>query len=298
MSKYFFSVVIPSYNREVLLPETIDSILKQEFTDFEIIIVDDGSKDNTDKVILELYKDFNQIRYYKKINEERGRARNYGFEKATGEYVVFFDSDDLMLPHHLQICYEHINRLNKPNFIATKHLLIDQHGKKSYNQSKSFAQDWYSYKDLMIGNWLASHFAVKKNNPDLILYEEDRSYAILEDWIFLIMNLFKDKIYLIDDYSIHQRIHDGRSMNNNTIIIERREMANQYLIDRLDFSKAEETKLSAYSYYFCAIHAYLEKDKSSALAFAKKAYNNGGLSLGLIKLYLKLFLGYYPKLHP
>ena len=71
-----FSIVIPTYNRAHLIGKTIESVLRQEFTDFEILIVDDGSKDNTEEVA-STFTD-KRIRYLKKQNAERGAARNYG----------------------------------------------------------------------------------------------------------------------------------------------------------------------------------------------------------------------------
>lgn len=291
----FFSIVIPSYNRAELLPETIDSILEQEFTDFELIIIDDGSKDNTGEVIQKKYADEIRLQYIWTENGERGLARNNGFRKSSGEYVLFFDSDDCMLPNHLTTLKKYINSLNSPNFIATKHFLKSESGTVVYNSSKNLKQGWYNYVDLIDGNWLACHFCVKRSNSDLVLFEEDRQYAILEDWMFLMVNLHGDRIYLIDEFTIQQRIHDGRSMNNNKLIIERRDRATSYLIEQVKFSEEEKKKIQSQSYYFCAIHSYLDKNSSQARSFLKKAYAIGGLSKGIVILYLKLILGYYPK---
>ncbi len=291
----FFSIVIPSYNRAELLPETIDSILKQEFKDFEIIIIDDGSEDNTEEVIQKKYAKEIRLQYIWTENGERGLARNNGFRKSSGEYVLFFDSDDFMLSNHLSTLKKYIDSLDSPNFIATKHFLKSEKGHVIYNSSKDLKQGWYNYSALIDGNWLACHFCVKRSNPNLILFEEDRQYAILEDWMFLIMNLHGDKIFLIDEFTIQQRIHDGRSMNNNKLIIERRDRATNYLIDRVNFSEAEKKQIQTQSFYFCAIHAYLDKNSKQAKSFLKKAYSLGGISKGVIILYLKLTLGYYPK---
>lgn len=295
MKEFSFSIVIPTYNRANLLPETIETILSQSYSNFEIIIVDDGSKDNTSEVINSKYGNNNLVKYFKKENEERGRARNFGFEKSAGDYVIYFDSDDFMLPNHLEVLNHYINKLNSPKFIATKHLLIDAKGKKSYNQAKTLKEGWYNYKHLIKGNWLASHFVVKRINPNFVPFEEDRNYAILEDWMCLMMNLFREKIYLIDQFTIHQRNHDGRSMNNNRIIIERRLKANKYLLERLPFPKKEVKQMNAFSYYFCAVHAYIEHDRKLAKNLAIKAFREGGMSKELFILLSKLVVGYSPK---
>ena len=72
----FFSIIIPTYNRAFILPETIKSIVNQTFTDWEVLIIDDGSKDNTKEVIEEISKKQNKIKYHYQINSERSVARN------------------------------------------------------------------------------------------------------------------------------------------------------------------------------------------------------------------------------
>ena len=87
-----FSIVVPVYNRRSLVIATIDSILAQVYQNFELIIVDDGSNDNTGDAIKEAYGEQPKIRYYYIQNSERGAARNYGIKQAKGDYIVIFDS--------------------------------------------------------------------------------------------------------------------------------------------------------------------------------------------------------------
>lgn len=114
MSTPYISVVVPTYNRAHLIERSIRSILQQTFTDYEVLVVDDGSEDNTEQVIKSINDQ--RITYYKKANGERAAARNYGTSKAKGVYVTFFDSDDLMYPHHLQHAYDFINQQNNPEW--------------------------------------------------------------------------------------------------------------------------------------------------------------------------------------
>src|SRR5688572_16056491 len=91
-----FSVVIPAYNRAGLIERAIKSILLQSYTNVEIIVVDDGSTDNTKEVVSR----FNHanLKYIYQENRERGAARNNGVKNAHGAYVVFLDSDDFLYP--------------------------------------------------------------------------------------------------------------------------------------------------------------------------------------------------------
>ncbi len=106
----FFSVVIPTYNRANFIRDTVESVLKQDHTDFEILVVDDGSTDNTETVIAEAFGNTEQVRYFKQVNAERGAARNKGIREARGEYVLFLDSDDQMRTNHLSALREIIRK--------------------------------------------------------------------------------------------------------------------------------------------------------------------------------------------
>lgn len=89
---HFFSVVIPVYNRENLIERTLESVFSQTYQDYEIIVVDDGSTDSTLEVLSNFSTDISVIQQQ---NSGPGAARNAGVKQATGEYVVFLDSDDL-----------------------------------------------------------------------------------------------------------------------------------------------------------------------------------------------------------
>jgi glycosyltransferase involved in cell wall biosynthesis len=110
----FFTVIIPTYNRAKLIKKTIDSVLAQDYPNFEIIVVDDGSIDNTEEVIKEIGSP--KIHYYWKKNEERSVARNFGIKKAQGDYVTFLDSDDVLYPNHLSEAKKLIEKENPPVF--------------------------------------------------------------------------------------------------------------------------------------------------------------------------------------
>lgn len=93
----FFSVILPIYNVEKYLCECIDSILSQTFGDFELILVDDGSKDGSGKICDEYAERDNRIKVIHKENGGQASARNAGFDAAEGECIVFIDSDDFVV---------------------------------------------------------------------------------------------------------------------------------------------------------------------------------------------------------
>ncbi len=98
------SIVIPTYNRSTRIQATVDSALKQDFSpeDVEIIIVNDGSTDDTEAVLLSLYGNNPHVRLFSISNGGVAKARNFGLERARGEFVAFLDHDDVWLPEKLE----------------------------------------------------------------------------------------------------------------------------------------------------------------------------------------------------
>ena len=89
------SVIVPVYNTEKYIKKCLDSIINQTYSNIEIIIINDGSTDNSELIINEYLKEYpDKIKYYKKENGGLSDARNYGVTKATGDYICFVDSDD------------------------------------------------------------------------------------------------------------------------------------------------------------------------------------------------------------
>lgn len=96
----FFSVVIPLYNKEHMIKRTINSVLAQTFTNFEIVIVDDGSTDGSISIIRDSFDD-SRIKIVRQVNQGVSVARNTGVEVSRGEYIAFLDADDEWLPSYL-----------------------------------------------------------------------------------------------------------------------------------------------------------------------------------------------------
>ena len=94
-----FSIIIPAYNAEAYLQRCLDSIFLQEFTDYEVIVIDDGSTDGT-ATLLESYP---QVKVIHQENQGMATARNRGLDAAQGDYILFVDSDDELMPHVLSI---------------------------------------------------------------------------------------------------------------------------------------------------------------------------------------------------
>ena len=291
MSHPFFSIVIPTYNRADFLPGTLDSVLQQTFSDYEIIIIDDSSTDNTKETLKSYLQKYAHVKYFWQQNQERGAARNFGMQQSDGEYFIFFDSDDVMLLDYLEILFSKILQLNKPNFIATKYEL--QRNKKRFPSSlKKLKEGWYDIEVLLQGNPFACNFCVKKRNPSIQLFEERREYTTMEDWMFLIQNIHNDKIYLIDKITILLNDHPARSMQkDHSKVISARQLATQWIIEKNILNKNQKKKLWSYSFYFCAIHSYLDNKRKTALSYLLYSLKYNISIYKFLTLFLKILIG-------
>jgi glycosyltransferase involved in cell wall biosynthesis len=113
----FISVVIPAFNRTALLLEALESVFAQTFTDYEVIVVDDGSTDDTESMLRSFGK---PIQLYQQQNRGPGAARNLGARNAVGDYMAFLDSDDIWFPWTLQTYCNVLKQGNTPGFIVGK----------------------------------------------------------------------------------------------------------------------------------------------------------------------------------
>ncbi len=106
-----FSVICPAFNAEKYLEESIQSVINQSYKHWELIIVDDGSTDNTSEVA-NRYTHLENIHYFRQDNGKQGKARNYGITKAKGQWIAFLDADDVWFDSKLEKQSEHINLYN------------------------------------------------------------------------------------------------------------------------------------------------------------------------------------------
>lgn len=128
------SIVIPVYNGSRYLQQTVVSVLKQSFNDFEVLILNDGSTDNTGQIVLELENLDNRIRAFEKENTGVAATRNLGLERALGEFVVFLDADDLLGEDFIQSRVEALMTNSQAGACGSKISFIDEKG-VSINQS-------------------------------------------------------------------------------------------------------------------------------------------------------------------
>jgi len=156
----FFSVIIPTYNRERFIKRAIKSVLNQTCKDYEIIVVDDGSKDRTKKMVSSFGS---RVRYVYQKNQGPSTARNTGIQEARGEYIAFLDSDDQFLPRKLEKNKKFLEENQDALFLYSWYYSIKK-GKqrraiktKSYSNLKKFRNRLYNRKMMIRTSTVVIH---------------------------------------------------------------------------------------------------------------------------------------------
>jgi glycosyltransferase involved in cell wall biosynthesis len=207
----FFSIIIPTYNRAHILEKAIDSVMSQHFKKWEMIIIDDGSTDDTKKIVSK-YND-ERLKYFFRQHAERSAARNFGIGNSQGTYICFLDSDDYFLPDRLEKLYEEIKKRNSPVALLYTGICFEHNG--SINKREELPNNYKSIRDYIVINVIGSPQVCIHRN---ILSEHhfNEKINISEDtelWMRIIDAHYP--ILFLDHYNVVASEDHGRSINEN-----------------------------------------------------------------------------------
>ncbi len=208
------SIIIPTYNRAHLIGETLDSILAQTYTNWECIIIDDGSSDDTLEVIDNYIKKDNRFQYYRRpVERSKGPnvCRNFGYELSKGEYINWFDSDDVMLPTFLekQICS--VSARADMSVCKLVYFDFDKGIGTKVNKivSNNLIEDYLTGKIKFLT--FTPVWTKEFLNKQVELFDE--TITNLDDWDFNLRMLYQSpKIVYIHEVLIKYRVH-GNSLS-------------------------------------------------------------------------------------
>jgi len=207
--KPFFSVVVPSYNRADLIGDTIRSLQQQEYPDFEIIVVDDGSTDNTEEVVLGMADA--RTFFYRKDNAERAAARNYGARKGKGSYINFFDSDDIALPNHLSEAAKLVEQKGQPEWLHLGYCWADP-DRKVFRKIDNLSGETLN-RLLPLGNPLSCNSVfVRKDIMMANPFNETRDLSASEDYELWLRLGAKFPLHYTNTITSLIIDHEGRSV--------------------------------------------------------------------------------------
>ena len=206
MKNPFFSIILPTYNRDKFISSAIISVIKQNFKNWELIIIDDGSTDKTKEIVLS-YND-KRILYYFQENQERSIARNNGILHAKAEWICFLDSDDEFSENHLSTFYETISK-TKSNLIitGTEVLKNDFRKKIDLEQLNTNSQTFFFRNSIVPGR-------ICVRNTILQEFKFDPEFRISEDTdLFVRISCKYPQIEFTKKHTFIYRFHNDNSIN-------------------------------------------------------------------------------------
>jgi glycosyltransferase involved in cell wall biosynthesis len=289
------SVIVPTYNRSELLPRAINSILNQTFKDFELIIVDDGSTDNTKKIIEKYSENDSRIKYiYQENSGGPPRPKNTGIKIAKGNYIAFLDSDDEWLPSKLE---EQIKKYIEND----KNHNIGLVGCGAIIINKATKEKEY---------FTPPRFLLKKT-PEILqkTIAHSCSSIIIKKTVFEDSGLFDENIKVLDDRDLYIRI-----LNKYKFIFIQKPLFKYYVHDNNVTNKKNEHKsikdeqlmLKKYKkIYLTQPDIYYDKLKeigrfyviNSQPKLARKIFIKAIKIKPFSKIYINIFLSFNPSLY-
>lgn len=227
MSNPLVSVIIPTYNYAHLIPETLFSVVNQSYSNWECLVIDDGSTDNTSTVVkdfIEEYKDYN-FHYFHIKNEGTSGAKNSGIERASGELIQFLDADDLLSPDKLKIQVSLMQQNDAALVFSSSRFFKMEEGQQISQQKYPdgfLAEDSLSghalLKKLIINNIVTISGPLVKTS---LLHKAGKFDVTLknnEDWILWFNIALMQPLFLSDQNTLSYvsiRIHGNSAMNQH-----------------------------------------------------------------------------------
>ena len=209
MSTGLVSVVIPTYNRAYCISDSVRSVLEQTYDDLEVVVVDDGSSDNTQEVLEGLGDE--RIRYIRQDNAGACVARNHGVELARGSIVAFHDSDDIWYPHKLELQTDYLKSHSEPCvFCRLESALAEDAQDYRPEAIKIYPSERYRPKDLNLTTLVRGNFVSTQTlmgYRDIFLREPfDPTLPRCQDWDLAIRLMSKGQLGFVDEVLVRQII--------------------------------------------------------------------------------------------
>jgi glycosyltransferase involved in cell wall biosynthesis len=205
------SVIIPTYNRGYIIRQAIESVLKQALRDLELLIIDDGSTDNTGEVIKSIFDP--RIRYFYKQNGGPASARNVGLSNAKGEFIAFLDSDDFWPENYIQIMLFHLENNNKFGMAYSPITLIYPDGRETKSYKGPEGKSGWITLDLFKRGFIWPSAVVFRNSIWKEFYFDESLNKVSEDSdAFLRLSIRTPFLFVPDVQAFHRLTSDSISV--------------------------------------------------------------------------------------
>ena len=214
MSK--ISIIVPVYNTEKYLSKCLNSLIKQTYKDIEIIVVNDGSKDKSLEIAKKFAKQDNRIKVFNKENGGLSSARNFGIEKASGEYIGFVDSDDYIKENMFEILYNMIKEANAKIAICGWYLVEDNQIRTCNFKCKKLVLNDEQAIDMLLNHVSFDNFACNKLFHRALFKDVIFPFGeLLEDLSTIYKLIHEAKVIVVDSNPLYYYVLHSNSITSN-----------------------------------------------------------------------------------
>ncbi|MBW4602818.1 MAG: glycosyltransferase family 2 protein [Calothrix sp. FI2-JRJ7] len=207
------SVIIPTYNNQRTILETIESIQKQSFSDLEIVVINDGSTDDTLKILNSIPDE--RVKVFTYENSGVSTARNRGISVARGKYIAFLDGDDLWTQNKLELQYSALEQHPEAGLAYSLTYMMSENGKQVHKCDPIYYEG-NVYTKLLAGNFIigiSSNILVRKAAIDSVgIFDTTLSHY--EDWDWCLRLASKWSFVAVPEYQVFYRLSSGSASTN------------------------------------------------------------------------------------
>jgi glycosyltransferase involved in cell wall biosynthesis len=256
LGKALVSVIITCYNQAHFLGEAITSVLVQSYPHFEVVVVDDGSTDHTSEVVARN----SRVRYVRQTNQGLSAARNAGLRRTQGDYVVFLDADDRLLPGALEVGVECLEAHLECLFVSGRYRNIASDGSIHRNQPPPLTIGADPYATLLQGNYIGMHATVMYRRAAFgFVGDFDVSLIACEDYD-LYLRIAKDFPTYHHGATVAEYRHHGANMTRNSSLMLKTATAvlraqRQYVKHNTVYKEAYKTGMKFWTEYYGKLQA-------------------------------------------
>ena len=260
MNEELVSIIIPAYNVDKYLEECVRSLLYQTYTNYEVIIIDDGSTDNTYDIGKRLTIESAKVKLFHQENQGVSIARNIGMQKANGEFVVFVDADDIAAPQYIETLVACVKKsdMGMVGFTSEREEIAT---KVSMNTEDICASDMMesilcgTNYDGYLWNKIFQRKIIENNNLKF-----QKNIVVWEDLLFVLQYLKNcNKVTLASEKLYYYRYREGSAVNNARLDKYRSKFEVMEKIKEQKFSYTEQSRKKTSFLYFETMFSYLNQ---------------------------------------
>lgn len=282
------SIITPTYNREAFLPAAIESVLAQSYKEFELIIVDDGSTDNSRELINTYAEKDSRVRYLYQENQRQSVARNYALSIAKGDFICFLDSDNYWPHDKLEKSLKAFEQYPDADIVYGDCITIDEQGSELHrNNMRRYSGKIAAL--LLKDNFVSMNTTMTRRKCFNEMGGMSGKRRVADDYDLWLKFSARYRFQYIPDFLAYYRVMENQISSNKKLRFETNEnIILDFLAAYPDVVNEQEKKAGLTAFYTRKARHYAASDKKEAYSAIRTALGINPFSLGVWRSFAKI----------